>query len=273
MNAVTFCLKGLRRIWPTSAVFILFCTTMFLTSCSTPQPQETYTPPPPPPPPVVEKRMVTIVSSPQEATISVENITLGTTPVTHEFNFSQQSGYVVKGTKKDYLPVEKTIDLPTVDGAGGTIKIHLTQHPFLGITALNYPTNQWFQIVLTPEVLEQGFWKKLLNIVNKDNRKINKIYMDAGIVETAFVTENVLVGDYKEYIRSRLKTRYQQKVPEVKMNVYLETEVSSNGQEWNKYDRVRKSDVRLVDSLKKHLGVFYYLDPSLKTAGTTKEPE
>jgi hypothetical protein len=242
---------------------------MFLTSCSTPQPQKTYTAPPPP---VIEKRVVTIDSLPQEATISVDNIALGTTPVTHEFNFSQQAMYIVKVTKNDYLPVEMTLDLQTVDGVGGKIKLHLPQHPFLGITTLEYPTNQWFQILLTPEVLEQGFWNKLVHIVNKDNRKIDKTYMDVGIVETAFVTETVSVRDSEEYIRSRLKTRFQEKVPEVKMNIYLETEVSSNGQEWNKYDRARVSDVRLVDSLKKYLGVFYYLDPTLKTAGTTKEP-
>lgn len=270
MSAVIFYLRGLKGVWSTTGVFSLFIITIFLASCSTPQP--TYVEPPPPPP-VIEKRVVTIDSSPQDATISVDNIILGTTPITHEFNFSEQSIYQVRGTKKDYLPVEMIVDLQTVDGAERIIHFNLSQHPFMGITTVKYPANKWFQITLTPEVLEQGFWNKLLGIVNKDNRKINKIHMDAGVVETSFVTENVSVGDSDEYIRSRVKTKFLEKVPDVKMSIYLETEVSSDGQVWNTYDRVRMSDVRLVESLKKRLGVLYYLDPTLKTSGTNKEPK
>ncbi len=231
MSAVTFCLTGLRRILSAISVFNLFVASIMLTSCSTPQPQKTYMAPPP----IIEKRVVKIVSSPQEVIISVDNIELGTTPITHEFNFSKNSMYIVTGTKKNYLPVEMTVDLKTVDRVEGTINVYLSQHPFWEITTVKYPANEWFQIILTPEVLEQGFWKKLVQIVKKDHYKIDNIYMEAGIVETAFVTENVSVGGKEEYIRSRLKTKFQEKVPEVKMNIYLETEISNDGRVWTKY--------------------------------------
>ncbi|PIE72406.1 MAG: hypothetical protein CSA20_08040 [Deltaproteobacteria bacterium] len=231
---------------------------VLVSSCSKP-PEEVYAPPPAP---VVIKRDVNIISSPPGASIAVDHVGVGKAPLSYTFNFSDKAVYSVSAALDNYLPVEAVIDVQGVDSAGGTLQLHLNPHPFVAVTSLKYPANEWIQVPMTPEVLEYDFWERLIRIVRRYYPGPLLAQMEPGIIESKFVTMKYPVGEHHEFIRSRLKTRFQEKYPKVIMGVYIETETSVDGVEWISFHPMRNKDVELIDTLRKKMGVHYYLNTS-----------
>ncbi len=249
MFVARVCLRKINWKWSPMFILSLLAATLFLSSCASP----------PPPPAVAIKRVATIVSFPEGASITVDNRVVGVAPIRYEFNFSDKQFFTVTGTKANHLHAEMRVDAAAVDRAGGTLTLHLLPHPFIGITGEKYTANAWFVITLTPEILEQDLWDKFVRIIKKQYPKIRKEEMDSGVVETSFRTQKIMVGSNHEYLRSTVKTKFMEKFPKVRMGIYLETEVSKDGKNWTKYSKPLLSDIALVDSLQKQLDVYYYL--------------
>ena len=231
-----------------------FAIVFLLSSCSN-APPVTYTPPLNSP---VFKRVATIKSIPSGASITINKTQFGVTPLKHEFHFKANQFYTLGVAKEHYLPTELQIDLQALDNAGGILELNLVPHPFIETTAVKYPANTWFKTPLSPEVLEQNLWDKMITIIKTNFPTINYVNKDAGIIETAFRSKTVSVNGVNEYIHSKMKTKFH-KGSEVIMDMYLETEVSSDRITWRKFNRALIQDIELIDTLKSQVGPLYYL--------------
>lgn len=196
-----------------------------------------------------------IISIPSDANVTINAHSIGMTPTSYSFNFTDQYNYSILVEKADYLSEEIDINSDQLVDSNGVIHVSLSLHPLISSTSDSLPANHWISVNMRPELMEKQAWDKFIKLLKGRTYKISTMNGTNGSLVTSFKNNSFLVHNETVHLRSRLETKFTGEYPKLLMSLFLRTEKSADGHQWVPYNRIVKKDAQTFRSIKKQFAV------------------
>ena len=231
----------------------------------------------------VEEKTITITTNPQGANITVSendpktgNITkhnIGLSPVDYTITpkvvynnsttfdddsstgnqqgvtFEKNPQYTIFAKKDGYFSEEKSITDSDAVAKKGKFSIKLYKSPMWWDTQDSPATNQWINLIVSPDISNDDMWQRVIDAVTKRFVDLNDYDFNSGYLTTVIKTKSYKTKRGTFLLRSKFTATIMDKDP-LTYRLKLDSQWSSGeGITWNPYPRVFTEDAELITEL------------------------
>ena len=195
-----------------------------------------------------------IVSQPPGATVAINGVNLGTTPIHHQFDFKQTPTSTVIASKPGFHNQQLIITRESSGIHDNQLVIVLPEDEAYKVTTTSDADNAWLRVQVDPSLTPDVVWQKVVDSVTSRFPSLEMLDAASGYMRSVYVTQKFTGPDGDYQVRTRFICSISSKTPLV-YKLKIESEMSAGHQDWAPYDRVFKPDAQLIEELQGRLGV------------------
>ena len=202
-------------------------------------------------------KKVSIISTPNEASIRVNGHHVGATPVDHEFDFSDKKrAYVIEGTKAGFADSVITITGSSEGVRSGVVSITLEEDPVWKATRSNEATNRWLRIAIDTSIDYQSAWQKIVDSVTGYYNTLEQLDYSSGYIRSTTRVHKFPLSENRYLsVRTQFLGTLSSREPLTYKLKLISAARENEDADWHDYDRVFKEDAQLVEELQSRLGL------------------
>jgi hypothetical protein len=210
-------------------------------------------------------RNVEFRSEPADVEILIDGTSIGTTPVSHDFNFANSDAvFTVNAQKEGYVPTRKRVSLLHLDAALESRSDNSDAPEYMIVkvdedeswtkTAASEAANTWFEITINPQLAEAQVWEKLIETLVKYYPEITNQDNESGYVVTRSKEKRFKRGPTASVnVRNQFFCSMATRSPLV-YKVKIESQINDNDG-WQPFERVFQDDAHLIKDLEAKLAL------------------
>jgi hypothetical protein len=195
-----------------------------------------------------------IVSKPAGATVAINGVTAGTTPIHHQFDFKQTPTFNVVASKTGYLNEELILTKESPGFQDNQLNIVLAEDEAYKVTTMSDAGNNWLRVPVDPSQPPDVVWEKIVDSVTGRYPSLEMVDAASGYARSVYSIRRFNGSNGDIEVRTRFICSISSKTP-LAYKMKIESEICVSHQHWVPYDRVFKEDARLIEEIQSHLGV------------------
>lgn len=189
-----------------------------------------------------------IVSKPAGATVAINGVTMGTTPIPHRFDFKQTPTSIVVASKTGYLNEELILTKESPGIQDNQLNIVLAEDEAYKVTTMSDAGNNWLRVPVDPSLPPDVVWQKIVDSVTSSYPSLEMIDAVSGYMRSVYSIRRFKGPNGDIQVRTRFICSISSKTPLV-YKIKIESEMSVPHQNWASYDRVFKEDAQLIEEI------------------------
>lgn len=211
-------------------------------------------------------RVVQFRSDTPEVEILVEGRSIGTTPVTHDFDFTTEpeAQFTIHGQKEGYVTVRKRVSQLHLNAALETrsdssdvpeyVLIKIDEDESWTQTSPCEAANKWHEITISPQLAEAQVWERLVDTLTKFYPEITNQDNESGYIVTRSKEKPFKRGPTSTVtVRNQFFCSMATRSPLV-YKVKIESQINDNDG-WQPFERIFNDDARLIETLEVKLSL------------------
>ena len=193
-----------------------------------------------------------IVSQPPGATVVINGVTLGTTPIHHQFDFKRTPTFNVVASKTGYLSEELILTKESPGIQDDRLNIVLAEDEAYKVTTMSDAGNNWLRVPVDASLPPDVVWQKIVDSVTSSYPSLEMIDAVSGYMRSVYSIRRFKGTNGDIQVRTRFICSISSKTPLV-YKMKIESEMYVPHQNWVPYDRVFKEDAQLIEEIQSRL--------------------
>ena len=189
-----------------------------------------------------------ITTTPDEATITIDNQAHGVSPISYLFDFSGRDEYVIKAAKEGYFTETVVITPASISGEQPGLNIELQISPMWQSTTVSPATNEWMSLVVNPGIGAAEIWQRMVDATTKRFPELEEFDYNSGYIKSVLKGKRFDTPRGEFRLRSRFIAAVADEEP-LTYKIKLISEWTDKGVEWYPYNRVFIEDSLLIKEL------------------------
>ena len=193
-----------------------------------------------------------IVSKPAGATVAINGVNLGATPIHRQFDFKRTPTFTVVASKTGYLNEELILTKESSGIKDDQLNIVLAEDEAYKVTTMSDAGNNWLRVPVDPSLPPDVVWQKIVDSVTSGYPSLEMIDAVSGYIRSVYSIRRFKGTNGDIQVRTRFICSISSKTPLV-YKMKIESEMYVPHQNWVPYDRVFKEDAQLIEEIQSRL--------------------
>jgi len=195
-----------------------------------------------------------IVSKPAGATVMINGVTAGTTPIHRQFDFKRTPTFNLVASQTGYLNEELILTKESPGFQDNQLNIVLTEDEAYKATIPSSADNNWLRVQVDASLPPDVAWQKIVDSVTSCYPSLEVIDSASGYMRSVYTPRRFKGPNGDIQVRTRFICSTSSKAP-LTFKMKIESEMAVPHQNWLPYDRIFKEDAQLIEEIQSRLGV------------------
>lgn len=194
-----------------------------------------------------------IVSDPPGASVTINDVAVGQTPMKFDFDFDKRMKYEVSVAKDGYLSAGQTIYSDTAMAGASQVRYDLEKDPSWEETTESQAANTWLKIEISPQFTQQSMWQRLVDSITTRYANIEQMDQASGYIRSVPIVKTYRTTTGDNSIRTYFLGSIASADPLV-FKVKIVSDRSTGPDQWAPWHRIFREDEQLIEELQNRMG-------------------